>query len=279
MFTLNCKGKLIIIETPVVMGIINATPDSFYEGHLRSSIAEIVALAGKMISDGAAILDIGGQSTKPGSQRVSAAIEAERVLPLVDAIRIAFPEILISVDTYHSAVAKSAVEAGADIINDISAGDMDENMLATVAAMNVPFVCMHMKGRPETMQETPGYDDVVKEVLDFFIRKTDECKRAGIKDIIIDPGFGFGKNIRHNFALLQQLSAFSILGCPVMAGLSRKSTIYKTLQVGPAEALNGTTVLNTLAIQNGASILRVHDVKEAKEVITLMQAYKKPLPC
>lgn len=227
MFTLNCRGKLIIIETPVVMGIINATTDSFYEGHLRSSIAEIVALAGKMISDGAAILDIGGQSTKPGSQRVSAAIEAERVLPLVDAIRIAFPEILISIDTYHSAVAKSAVEAGADIINDISAGDMDENMLATVAAMNVPFVCMHMKGRPETMQETPGYDDVVKEVLDFFIRKTDECKRAGIKDIIIDPGFGFGKNIRHNFALLQQLSAFSILGCPVMAGLHVKAPFIK----------------------------------------------------
>ncbi|MFT3911851.1 MAG: dihydropteroate synthase [Ferruginibacter sp.] len=278
MFTLNCKGKILKIDRPLVMGIINVTPDSFYEGHLSSFGDEILGLAKKMIAEGAAILDIGGQSTRPGSERISAEEEIKRVVPVIKNIRNAFPGILISADTYHSAVAAAAVDAGADIINDISAGEMDAAMISTVASLKVPYICMHMKGRPENMHIDPVYDDVVKEVLDFFIAKTGECKKAGIHDVIIDPGFGFGKTITHNFKLLQQLAVFNILGKPVLAGLSRKSTIYKTLNITPAEALNGTTVLNTLAINNGAHILRVHDVKEAKEVITLMNAYKKPLP-
>lgn len=260
------------------MGIINATPDSFYEGHLSLDHDGILALAKKMIDDGARILDIGGQSSRPGSKRISAEDEIKRVIPVVKNIRAAFPQSIISVDTYQSAVARAAVAEGADMINDISAGEMDREMIPTVASLQVPYVCMHMKGIPETMQLDPVYNDVVKEVLDFFIAKTNECRRAGITDVIIDPGFGFGKTISHNFTLLEQLDLFSLLGKPVLAGLSRKSTIYRTLNISPQDALNGTTVLNTIAIQNGASILRVHDVKEAVQVISLMNAYKKPLP-
>ena len=260
------------------MGIINATPDSFYGEDHALSLNEILDLAGKMIAEGAAILDIGGQSTRPGSKRLAAEDEMKRVIPVIKNIREQFPDIVISVDTYHSVVAKAAVEKGADIVNDISAGEMDNTMIPTVAALKVPYICMHMKGRPETMHENPVYNDVVKEVLDFFIKKIHECKLAGIQDIIIDPGFGFGKTIAHNFMLLRHLMVFKILGKPVLAGLSRKSTVYKTLNITQHQALNGTTVLNTIAIQNGATILRVHDIKEAKEVITLMNAYKKPLP-
>ncbi len=275
MFTLNCKGKIFEFEMPVLMGIINATPDSFYEGHLSRTANEILELAGKMIGDGAAILDVGGQSTRPGSQRISAEEEALRVIPVIKAIREKFPGIIISIDTYHSEVAGDAVAAGADMVNDISAGDMDPAMIETVASLNVPYICMHMKGEPGTMHLDPQYDDVVKELLDFFIIKTDTCRKAGIKDVIIDPGFGFGKTVAHNFQLLKNLSVFKMLDKPVLAGLSRKSTIYKTLDISAGEALNGTTVLNTLALENGADILRVHDVKEAKEAITLMNAYKK----
>jgi dihydropteroate synthase len=278
MFTLNCKGKIINLEMPVVMGIINATPDSFYEGHLPFTDDRILALAQKMIDDGAAILDIGGQSTRPGSERISAVEEIKRMIPVLKNIRSAFPNILISADTYHSSVARAAVQEGADIINDISAGEMDREMITTVASLNVPYILMHMKGTPETMHKEPKYDDVVKEVLDFFISKIAACKQAGIKDVIIDPGFGFGKTHSHNFKLLRELRVFEILEKPILAGLSRKGTVYKTLNVTAKEALNGSTVLHTLALQNGASILRVHDVKEAKEVITLMNAYKKPLP-
>lgn len=278
MFTLNCKGKIICLETPVVMGIINATPDSFYEGHLAESEEEMISRARKMIFDGAAILDIGGQSSKPGSLRIGADEETGRVVPVIELLKKHFPETVISVDTYHSRVAIAAVEAGAGMINDISAGDMDTGMIATVASLGVPYVCMHMKGTPETMQQNPEYEDVVKEVIDFFIQKIDTCTKAGINDLIIDPGFGFGKSITHNFMLLKELGAFSILGKPVLAGLSRKSTIYKTLGVTAKEALNGTTVLNTLALQQGAAILRVHDVKEAMEAITLMNAYNKAAP-
>lgn len=260
------------------MGIINTTPDSFYEGHLSLAEDAMLALAQKMVAEGAFILDIGGQSTRPGSERVSADEELKRVLPVIKKIRQVFPGILISADTYHSSVAKAAVQEGADIINDVSAGEMDKEMIPTVASLQVPYICMHMKGRPETMHKDPVYDDVVKEVLDFFILKLNECRMAGIKDVIIDPGFGFGKTIGHNFKLLRELSVFEILGKPILAGLSRKSTIYKTLNVSPQEALNGTTVLHTLALQNGASVLRVHDVKEAKQVIDLLDAYKKPLP-
>jgi dihydropteroate synthase len=275
MNSINCKGKLLSLDKPVVMGIINATPDSFYEGHLKLNIDEITALAGKMIQDGAAILDIGGLSTRPGSNAVSVQEETDRVLPVIEAIHNAYPEIILSIDTYNSQVAKMAVNAGASIINDISGGNLDKDMLGTVAGLQVPYICMHMLGTPATMQQAPVYGHVVKEVLDFFIKKIEACNHTGIKDVIIDPGFGFGKTIEHNFQLLKELAVLSIINKPVLAGLSRKSTIYKTLGINAADALNGTTVLNTMALLNGASILRVHDVKEANEAVQLFNAYKK----
>jgi len=275
MYTLNCKGKLLVMDRPLIMGIINATPDSFYKGRYPPGLDGIVSLAGKMIAEGAGILDIGGQSTRPGSVRIAANEETERVLPVIEAIYSKYPEAIISIDTYHARVAELAVRAGATIVNDISGGNMDNDMLTTVAALKVPYVCMHMKGTPNSMQKEAVYEDVVKEVLDYFIFKVAECKAAGIHDIIIDPGFGFGKTIVHNFQLLKHLSIFKMLDKPILAGISRKSTIYKTLGITAEEALNGTTVLNTIALLNGASILRVHDVKEAKEAADLLTAYSK----
>jgi len=273
MYTLNCKGRLLVIEKPVVMGILNITPDSFYSGSRVQQLDAILLKAEQMIREGAAILDIGGQSTKPGSDRLTAAEELQRVLPAIQLIKETFPETFLSIDTYHSIVAKETVAAGADIINDISAGEMDEQMIATVAALHVPYIAMHMKGSPETMQQNPVYEDVTKEVIDYFIQKLNVCRQAGIADIILDPGFGFGKTIQHNFQLLKKLEVFQLFHVPILAGLSRKSTIWKTLNTVPEEALNGTTVLNTIALTKGASILRVHDVKEATEAIALQQAY------
>ena len=275
MFTLNCKGKLLLLDKPLVMGIINATPDSFYEGHLQKGLEGIAALADKMLADGADILDIGGQSTRPGSQRITADEELKRVIPVIEKIIAKNSGAIISIDTYHSKVALEALQAGASIINDISAGSMDEKMIITVAALKIPYVCMHIQGTPETMQQNPRYENVVTAVLDFFISKVEECKRAGIHDIIIDPGFGFGKTIPHNFQLLKNLSIFKMLDKPILAGISRKGTIYKTLDITAEEALNGTTSLNTIALMNGANILRVHDVKEAKEAVLLFDAYTK----
>ena len=276
MFTLNCKGKLLSLEHPVVMGVLNATPDSFFEGHLDKGIEGILQHAAKMIGEGAAIIDVGGQSTRPGSERIDATEELDRVLPVIEAIRKKFPDTIISIDTYHSKVAQATVQAGAHMVNDISSGGLDEAMIETVASFkNVPYVCMHMKGRPENMQEHAQYDDVVKEVLEFFIEKQDACRKAGINDVIIDPGFGFAKTIEQNFYLLKHLSILNILDKPLLVGLSRKATIYKTLGVTAAEALNGTTVLNTIALMNGANILRVHDVKEAREAVELVKVYSK----
>jgi dihydropteroate synthase len=275
MFTLNCLGKIIVIEKPLVMGILNATPDSFYEGHLLKQQDEMFALIQKLVTEGADIIDVGGQSTRPGSLRITEAEEIKRVLPVIGLIKQQFPETIISIDTFSSEVAIAAVAAGAAIVNDISSGDMDAAMIKTVAALKTPYICMHMQGTPQTMQQQPQYNNVVTDVLDYFIVKTAECHNAGITDVIIDPGFGFGKTIAHNFTLLKNLQAFAILNKPVLAGISRKSTIYKTLNTSAENALNGTTVLNTLALQNGALILRVHDCKEAKEAITLFEAYKK----
>ena len=275
MYTINCKGKLLVLDKPIVMGIINATTDSFFEGHLTKGIAEITALAGKMITDGAVIVDVGGQSTRPGSRKIGVDEETARVIPVIEAIKNAHPDALISIDTFYSEVAKIAVDAGASIVNDISGGQFDETMLTTVAALKVPYICMHTKGLPATMQQNPQYENVVKEVLDYFIKKIEDCKQAGIHDVIIDPGFGFGKTIAHNFKILQSLNIFSMLEKPILAGLSRKSTIYKTLGTTVENALNGTTVLNTIALMNGASILRVHDVKEAVEAVTLYEAYNR----
>lgn len=274
MFTLNCKGKLLVIDRPVVMGILNITPDSFYSGSRFTSVDTVLKETETMLKEGAFFFDIGGQSTRPGSERITADEELNRVLPVIQSVINHFPEVKISIDTYQAKVAQEAINAGACMVNDISSGDMDEAMVNTVASLHVPYICMHMKGTPDTMQQNPVYDDIAKEVLDYFIYKVALCKEAGINDIIIDPGFGFGKTIQHNFELLKKMEVLKQLGKPVLAGLSRKSTIYKTLGVTAAEALNGTTALNMIALLNGASILRVHDVKEAVETIKLFEAYQ-----
>ena len=275
MFTLNCKGRLLVIDKPLVMGIINATPDSFFGGSRFNGIDEIITEAEKMLNDGADIIDIGGQSTRPGSELITADEEIKRVVPAIKAIANKFPSAFISIDTFYSKVAIAAVDAGAAIINDISAGSMDNKMIDTVAELKVPYVLMHMKGTPQTMQQNAVYENVTREVLDFFIAKTQELKKAGIIDIIIDPGFGFAKTIDQNFELLKDLSVFKMLDKAIMLGISRKSTIYKTLGVSADDALNGTSVLNTIGLMNGASILRVHDVKEAKEAVKLYSATYK----
>ena len=275
MFSLNCKGKLLLIEKPLVMGILNITKDSFYAGSRLKNMEAVKDKTTQLLNEGADIIDIGAQSTRPGSTRITADEELEKLLPAIEMLTDLFPEIIISMDTYHAKVAEETVKAGASMVNDISAGEMDKNMLKTVASLNVPYICMHMKGVPETMQQQAYYEDVTKEVLDYFIKKTNECKLAGINDVIIDPGFGFAKNISQNLLLLKNLSVLKILERPILAGLSRKSTVYKTLKISAEDSLNGTTVLNTLALQNGASILRVHDVKEAKEVIKLFEVYTK----
>ncbi len=271
---LNCRGRMLLVDKPLVMGIINVTPDSFYTVNSGGQLNEYVEQAVKMNSDGADILDIGGQSTRPGSTRIDDEEEMARVLPVIEAIKKRLPDVFISVDTYHSRVAEAGIHCGADIINDVSGGEMDGDMLHTVAALESPFILMHMKGSPEDMQHHANYDNIALEVMDYFILKTDACRKAGIKDIIIDPGFGFAKHPRHNFSLLAQLPLFAFMEFPILSGWSRKSTIYKTLGITPEEALNGTTVMNTIALLNGVSILRVHDVKEAREAIRLVEAYR-----
>jgi len=274
MFTLNCRGRLFTMDEPVVMGIINATPDSFYEGSRKDTVQAAIETAANMLEQGAAIIDVGGQSTRPGSVQVGIDEECDRVLPVIEALRHSFPQALISIDTYYAKVAFEAVQSGAHIVNDISAGYMDDDMLPVVASLQTPYICMHMKGTPQNMQQQAVYDNVTREVLDFFIHRLDDCRKAGIHDIIVDPGFGFSKTIQHNFQLLHELQAFNMLKKPLLAGLSRKSTVYKTLGITAAEALNGTTALNTIALLNGAHILRVHDVKEAVECVQLIKAYR-----
>ena len=275
MFTLNCKGQLLVIDKPIVMGILNSTPDSFFAGSRVAQTDTLLQRVEAMLTDGMTILDIGGQSTRPGSERVSAEEERDRVVPAIEAIHRHFPNLIISVDTFYALVAKEAVAAGAGIINDVSAGTLDANLVPTVAALGVPYVLMHMKGNPQNMQQNPVYENVTLEVFDQLSFAVKDLQRQGIRDIIIDPGFGFGKSIAHNFQLLRELPFFQQLGKPVLAGLSRKGTVYKTLNTTPEKALNGTTVLHTIALMNGATILRAHDVKEAREAIDLFLAYQK----
>ncbi|MDQ3277173.1 MAG: dihydropteroate synthase [Bacteroidota bacterium] len=275
MFTLNCKGRILVIDKPLVMGILNATPDSFYAGSRVQQTDALLQRVEEMIRDGATFLDIGGQSTRPNSERVSAKEELNRVVPAIDAIHRRFPELTISVDTFYAAVAREAVAAGASIINDVSAGSLDDALLPTVVELGVPYVLMHMKGDPQTMQQKPVYNNVTLEVFDRLSFTANSLHQAGMKDIIIDPGFGFGKTIAHNFQLLRELPFFKQSEKPLLIGLSRKGTVYKTLGTTAEKALNGTTVLNTIALMNGASILRVHDVREAKEAIDLFLAYQK----
>lgn len=267
--TLNCKGTLLSLETPIVMGILNVTPDSFYDGGQYKDSKELLKKAEQHLAEGASILDIGGMSSRPGASLITVAEELERVIRPIEMILKKFPNTIISIDTVRSVVAKAAVEAGASIINDISAGQFDEKMYATVADLGVPYILMHMQGQPENMQENPTYKDIPLEVLDFFIQEVGQLRKLGVKDIIIDPGFGFGKSLSHNYQLLKLLHIFKILDVPILAGLSRKSMIYKALNSTAKEALNGTSVLNMVALQQGATILRVHDVKEAMETIRL----------
>lgn len=275
MYTFNCKGKLLVVEHPIVMGIINITPDSFYKGSRTKELDDVLFRAEKMIGEGAAILDIGGQSTRPGSIRVSADEEAARVLPAIEALHNRFPETIISIDTFYSRVAAEAVSAGAGMVNDVSAGTIDASLISTVAQLKVPYVLMHMLGSPQTMQQAPVYKNVTLDVFDFLNFKIKEITGLGVDDIIIDVGFGFGKKSSHNFQLLRELPFFGQLNRPIMVGLSRKATIYKTLGITADEALNGTTVMHTIALLNGATILRVHDVRAASEAVKLYRAYKK----
>ncbi|MCB0533676.1 MAG: dihydropteroate synthase [Lewinellaceae bacterium] len=254
------------------MGILNITPDSFYDGGRLNELDAVLRQAESMLTAGAVLLDIGGASSRPGADAVPESKELQRILPVVEAIARRFPEAFISIDTWRAEVAVAALGAGAVLVNDISAGKLDLALYPAVAQADCPYVLMHMQGTPETMQTAPEYDDVVQEVLDFFIEETDKLRALGIKDIVLDPGFGFGKSVRHNYQLLQNLEVFSsTLDLPVLAGLSRKSMICKVLHVNPDRALNGTTALHMVALQRGANILRVHDVREAVEVIQLWQ--------
>lgn len=273
MFSLNCKGVLHRFEAPVVMGIINVTPDSFFEESRKSSVDAVLKKADQMLRDGAAMIDIGGQSTRPGSSRVPADEERQRVIPAIEALVKNLPGIFISIDTFYASVAKDAVDAGALMVNDVSAGTIDQNLLRVVASLQVPYVLMHMQGTLETMQRAPEYKNVVTDVFDFFSFKIKALQDLGINDIILDPGFGFGKTATHNFTLLKALAYFKLFQKPILIGLSRKATVYKTLAITAEEALNGTTVLNTIALLNGAAILRVHDVKEAVQAIQLTTKY------
>jgi len=268
--TWNCRGRLITVDKPLVMGILNLTPDSFYKGSRMDSVS-VVERAGTMLAEGADILDIGGQSTRPGSEVIESGEELQRVVPAIEAILRIYPRAVISIDTYYHQVAIAAINAGALIVNDISAGELDPEMISTVADLRVPYIMMHMKGSPQTMWSEASYDDLVREVMDYFILKKAACRLAGIRDLVIDPGFGFAKTIEHNLNLLKELPVFKMLDLPLMVGLSRKSTVYKLLDTDADHALNGTTVLNTVALMNGADILRVHNVREAKEVIVLTQ--------
>lgn len=263
------------LDIPRVMGILNITPDSFYKGNRFSTDEEILRAATRMLEDGADILDVGGYSSRPGAKDITVEEERARVLNAVKLISRELPEAIISIDTFRAEIAREAVlECGAHIINDISGGEADNKMFSIVEKLNVPYILMHMKGEPRTMQKNPVYDDVVADILKWFGERIFKLKSAGLRDIIIDPGFGFGKTIDHNFELLRRLGDFSIAGLPVLVGLSRKSMIWKTLEINAAEALNGTSVLNAIALFNGADILRVHDVREVVQTIKLISKVK-----
>lgn len=269
--TLNCRGRLLSLQSPQVMGILNVTPDSFFDGGRYTRQDALLRQAEQMLKEGAAILDIGGMSSRPGAEIIPVKEELQRVLPAIKALHEAFPEAILSIDTIRGRVAEEAVGAGAAIVNDISAGAFDESMYPTVARLQVPYILMHMKGSPKTMQDNPDYEDVVQTVLDFFIAEAGKLRALDVHDIILDPGFGFGKTVEHNYQLLKQMHLFKILDLPLLAGLSRKSMINKVLKTKPEHALNGTTALNMVALQQGAKILRVHDVSPAKEAIQLWQ--------
>ena len=269
--TINCNGQLIDLSTPKVMGIVNVTPNSFYDGGKLTDAKSVLLQVEKMIAEGATFIDVGGYSSKPNAEFVTENEELERVIPIIKSIVKEFPKLILSIDTFRSGVAQAAVEHGVAIVNDISAGSLDENMMPTIANLRVPYIMMHMKGTPQTMQSLTQYDDVVKEILFYFSEKVALARSFGISDVLVDPGFGFAKTVEQNFELLNKLELFEILGLPVLVGVSRKSMIYRTLSTDAEHALNGTTSLNTISLMKGTKILRVHDVKEAVECVQLYQ--------
>ncbi|WP_222984790.1 dihydropteroate synthase [Flagellimonas meishanensis] len=272
--TLNCKGELIDLSTPKVMGILNLTPDSFYDGGKYKNEASILSQVEKMIKDGATFIDMGAYSSRPGAEHIPEATEMKRMLPIVELILDNFPTALISIDTFRSKLASACLERGAAMINDISAGNLDPKMFDTVAQFQVPYIMMHLKGTPQSMQKEAHYDNLIKDLLFYFSQKMHEATSKRINDVIIDPGFGFAKTTAQNYTLLNHLDMFQSLEVPILIGLSRKSMIYKILQSSPQEALNGTTALHTVALLKGANILRAHDVKEAAECIALVETLK-----
>jgi len=268
--TLTVQGKIIDLSVPKVMGILNVTPDSFYDGGKYNHETNLLKQAEKMLAEGVDFIDVGGYSSRPGATDISTEEELGRIIPVIKFLKKEFPSAIISVDTFRSHVAQAAVAEGAGLVNDISGGQLDPMMLETIASLRVPYIVMHMRGTPQTMNQLTDYDNLVKEELDYFHQKLNQLQAAGVADIIIDPGFGFAKTTEQNFELLNHLDGLSVLEKPILVGLSRKSMIWRTLKINPESALNGTTVLHTLALLKGASILRVHDVKEAKEVIALV---------
>lgn len=274
--SINCRSKLVQFDTAKIMGILNITPDSFYDGGQHNNLSKQLQQTETMLNEGADIIDIGAASTRPGAKLSAPENEIKVLLPAIESILKQFPKTIISIDTYHAKVADACIKNGVHIINDVSGGLIDEDMIPTVAEYkNIPYVMMHLKGIPENMQQQCNYENLMAEIIDYFLQRINLAKKAGIKDLIIDAGFGFGKNINQNFELLKRLKEFSLLGkFPILCGLSRKSLIWKTLNIKPAEALNGTTVLNTIALLNGSNILRVHDVAAAKQAITLINKLK-----
>jgi len=270
--TINCKGRLVDLSNPTVMGILNITPDSFFDGGKYGSDAEILNRAEKILSEGATFIDLGGYSSRPGADFVSEEEEISRLRPAIEIVLKAFPDALLSIDTFRSKVAKMSVECGAALVNDISAGFLDDDMLDVIAGLQVPYVMMHMRGTPATMQRFTDYDDLVKDVLFYFSERIAKARRLGINDLIIDPGFGFSKTLAQNYELLHKLELLQMSELPVLVGISRKSMIYKLLETNVEKALNGTTVLNTIALSKGANILRVHDVREAVEAVKIFEA-------
>lgn len=273
--TLNISGRLVRFDQPMLMGVLNITPDSFYDGGRYFQMETLMPRVEQMLNEGADIIDLGAMSTRPGSEGIPADEEKKRLLPVIKKIREQFPDSIISVDTYRAVIAKESVKQGADMINDVSGGQMDDRIFETIARLKVPYVLMHMQGTPETMQKQPQYSDVIKDVSFFFTKQLEKLKKLGVRDIILDPGFGFGKSLDHNYQLLDGLKNFNVFEMPVVIGLSRKSMINKVLGTKPEDALNGTTALHMLALERGADILRVHDVREAKETIRIFQQLKK----
>lgn len=276
--TLNLRGKLLDLSTPVVMGILNLTPDSFYQPEGRNGqppLSQVLTEAEHMLSDGATLLDLGAYSSRPNAEHISAAEESARLLPILEALVKTFPEAVISVDTFRAEVAERAIGAGAHIVNDISGGELDEKMFETIARLKVPYILMHMQGTPQTMQQNPHYEHLIAEITSYFAKKIHTLHDLGVNDVLIDPGFGFGKTLEHNYEILEKLETFKTLQVPLLAGVSRKSMIYKLLGGTAADALNGTTVANTVALLKGAKILRVHDVKPAVEAVKIVNAVNR----